>query len=152
MGRWFNVFFSHYPSAIPHITLNSSKPLTEVMDMAKTKVCNGCKKKLSIDLFHKNKNEPYGVHSICKQCKEKYRQENRERLLKNDRKRWEQYKKQLEKYPLSKNATKICNCCKKELPINIFYKDLTKRDGLTTFCKSCKIKKGSSVSHPLWWW
>jgi len=36
--------------------------------------------------------------------------------------------------------TKVCNNCKKELSINMFYKDTTKKDGLHTICKICRQK------------
>lgn len=34
-------------------------------------------------------------------------------------------------------GTKICSKCKRELPIEMFYKDRTKSDGLYTYCKDC---------------
>lgn len=33
--------------------------------------------------------------------------------------------------------TKICSKCKKELPIEMFYKDETRLDGLRIYCKDC---------------
>jgi len=109
--------------------------------MTKTKVCKKCKRELSTNMFHKNKNELYGVHSICKQCKKECQQKNRKKLAQNDRERWEQYKKQLKQHPLDKNATKICNYCKKKLTIDMFYNDSTKKDGVHTICKICRVEK-----------
>lgn len=37
-------------------------------------------------------------------------------------------------------GTKVCSCCKKELPLNMFYKDKYSSDGLTYCCKNC-VKK-----------
>lgn len=36
--------------------------------------------------------------------------------------------------------TKICTKCKRELPLDMFQKDRTKRDGLTCRCKECKAE------------
>lgn len=36
--------------------------------------------------------------------------------------------------------TKICSTCKKELPLDFFYANKTKKDGTQTSCKECKKK------------
>lgn len=36
------------------------------------------------------------------------------------------------------NKTKLCNKCKRELPLNGFWKDKTKKDGFATLCIDCK--------------
>lgn len=40
---------------------------------------------------------------------------------------------------------KTCNKCLKEKSINLFYKDKSKLDGLTTICKNCK-----NISNLMW--
>lgn len=37
--------------------------------------------------------------------------------------------------------TKVCPCCKEELPISEFYKDKRKRSGLHCYCQKCHIAK-----------
>ena len=37
-------------------------------------------------------------------------------------------------------GTKICCRCKKELPLDMFYKDKSRNDGLCCCCKNCKSK------------
>jgi hypothetical protein len=44
------------------------------------KICNKCKKKKSIDKFHKNSTRKDGLRTICKTCSKEY---HREHYLKN---------------------------------------------------------------------
>lgn len=37
-------------------------------------------------------------------------------------------------------GTKVCSCCKKELPLDMFYKDKSSSDLLKCDCKNCKSK------------
>ena len=39
-------------------------------------------------------------------------------------------------------GTKVCNKCKRELPISEFYKDKSRKDGLCNRCKNCSIESG----------
>lgn len=39
---------------------------------------------------------------------------------------------------LLKNGIKVCSHCKNELPISMFYKDSSTKDGLASFCKDYK--------------
>jgi hypothetical protein len=43
------------------------------------KICSKCGIENVLDDFHKNKYGQYGVHSICKECKNKYKKEYREK-------------------------------------------------------------------------
>lgn len=38
-------------------------------------------------------------------------------------------------------GTKVCFICKEELPHNMFFSDLTRKDGLGPYCKPCNIKR-----------
>lgn len=37
--------------------------------------------------------------------------------------------------------TKVCLCCKKELPVSEFWISRVKKDGLQIYCKKCKYEK-----------
>lgn len=36
--------------------------------------------------------------------------------------------------------TKVCSCCKRELPVNLFVRNRTRKDGLGCWCKECNNK------------
>lgn len=45
-------------------------------------------------------------------------------------------------------GTKVCSRCRKELPLNMFYKNITMNDGFSCYCKEChkmKNKRNDSV-------
>lgn len=37
--------------------------------------------------------------------------------------------------------TKVCPCCKKELPLSEFWRSKNRSDGFQTYCKKCQKKK-----------
>lgn len=38
---------------------------------------------------------------------------------------------------------KVCSTCRKELPLDAFYRQISANDGLTTYCKVCFDKRPS---------
>lgn len=42
-------------------------------------------------------------------------------------------------------GTKVCSCCKKELPLNMFYKHIRMSDGLSCYCKKCNNMKSKEL-------
>ena len=38
-------------------------------------------------------------------------------------------------------GTKVCSCCKKELPLDMFNKNKSKSDGLHCYCKKCECER-----------
>lgn len=42
-------------------------------------------------------------------------------------------------------ATKVCNCCGRELPITEFYKNDRCKDGHACICRKCKNEKAKAV-------
>ena len=45
--------------------------------------------------------------------------------------------------------TKTCTTCKRELPLEMFYKKNTTKDGLTYFCKECAKEKRDKIKDKL---
>lgn len=43
-------------------------------------------------------------------------------------------------------GTKVCCSCKKELPLDMFYKDKSSNDGLSYRCQNC-MKKRVKIYH-----
>lgn len=43
-------------------------------------------------------------------------------------------------------GTRICSSCKRDIRIEDFYKDRTRRDGLSAYCKTC-----GALRHRDWW-
>lgn len=37
--------------------------------------------------------------------------------------------------------TKVCSCCKEELPVSAYWRKKSAKDGLQNFCKKCQKKK-----------
>jgi len=77
----------------------------------KTKVCNKCKIKKSLDKFDKDNRSKNGIQSICKSCRKIYRLENKNKI-KNEFENWknknnEHYKDYKKNYNLKyKNENK----------------------------------------------
>lgn len=46
-----------------------------------TKVCTKCKRELPLSEFHADKRREQGVGSECRDCKKKYRHENKDKLM-----------------------------------------------------------------------
>lgn len=38
-------------------------------------------------------------------------------------------------------GTKVCSRCRRELPVNEFNKDKSKKDGLDAYCRKCKTER-----------
>jgi hypothetical protein len=46
-----------------------------------TKICSKCKRELPLSEFHADKRKKHGVGSECRDCKKKYRQKNKGKLM-----------------------------------------------------------------------
>lgn len=103
-----------------------------------SKVCTQCGKILPLDCFHKRSSRKSGYSSKCKDCVNAYlRAWNKKNKLS---------KKSIEKQILeptvktaSASSTKMCNGCKKELPISSFRK--TGRGRYRGQCKECQSQQ-----------
>lgn len=81
MVEWLSQRVMHRPFVNNGNYISESTGLTfreqDEIDAKKTKICGKCKKKKTLDAFHKNKDGKYGRRSYCKECvkvyyKEKY--------------------------------------------------------------------------------
>lgn len=84
------------------------------------KECTKCKKVLSLNNFHKDKNKPSGVHSQCKACKNSI-QFLRKSNINNE----------------VIISEKVCSSCKEEKKVQQFDKEKANIDGLKYTCKDC---------------
>jgi len=87
-----------------------------------TKICPCCKIEKPVDMFYKSSRRKDGLDFYCISC-------NREKV-----------KRSKEKNLARRVAVseKKCSCCGEIKPSEQFYIDNDKKDGLSTFCKSCK--------------
>lgn len=97
-----------------------------------TKICTKCKDELpELNIFLIASKD--GLASMCKKClkeSQKWYRKNRT-------------EKQKRKKELEEKGLKVCPKCKKELPstLKYFYRDIGKKDGLTSWCKKCQCQK-----------
>jgi len=90
--------------------------------------CPKCDEYKSKDCFHKCKNKTFGVAQYCKKCKYKGgkgRKPNPTRMNQNG---------QIEK---------LCTGCDSFKTLNLFNKDKSKKNGITTRCRECEKNKKS---------
>lgn len=106
------------------------------------KTCCHCGRKLSINSFPFEMHSKDGHSSICSDCQEKQRKELKEDMTKAA----EKATPTTVSYPVTDNLAslkivKTCKCCGNQLPITSFYKNSTHKDGLDSFCSSCRNRK-----------
>jgi len=92
----------------------------------KTKLCRRCGLIKNIDLFNREPRSKDGLHSYCKECSGKIRDNCKE----NNRKRNRLGIDFIEK---------ACSRCQKVRPVSWFYKSLASKDGLSEMCKECRL-------------
>ena len=90
------------------------------------KKCSKCLNLLNISLFYQDKNKKNSLSSQCKECKNKTTKERRLKIKNSNIKIPEE---------------KLCFCCKEKKLSNCFYKTKTNNDGLSIYCKICKLNK-----------
>lgn len=109
------------------------------------KKCCTCKELREISFFSKNKSAKDGLKPYCKQCAKergkKYREKNREDILKKKKEWYEKTK--LNKETRTKEAlekgTRICTVCGIEKDITEYYK--RGNGGFYAQCKQCQLEK-----------
>lgn len=92
----------------------------------KTKMCSSCRRVLSTDEFHKNRNIFDGFDPKCKVCKRDYqrawRELKRAKYISGELKVW---------------SKKRCGGCKRLLSLDSFYKNSKAKDGRMYWCRTC---------------
>lgn len=111
------------------------------------KRCCTCNEYKDVSLFSKNKNSKDGLKAYCKECAsiegKKYRDKNREKVLKS-KKEWYEKTKANKESRTNKEIEKgyrICTTCGIEKDISNFYK--RGNGGFYAECKECSNKKQS---------
>lgn len=46
---------------------------------------------------------------------------------------------------MEEKKTKVCTCCGRELPLEEFYNNCTRKDGHSSICKKCTLEKNKEV-------
>lgn len=112
------------------IKVEESKKVIKNPDLLPQKPCNRCKQIKRLEEYFDANEHIDGKENTCKVCVKERQQE------------YVEAKRKEEKIPTEKN----CTSCKVLLPLEKFYKDKTKFDGVGTKCKQCflKVKKESS--------
>lgn len=85
------------------------------------KICNNCRKRLTLDNFHKKPGGKFGYNSICKICRKNKRLEG----------------------PKRKKIPELVRCanCKELKTINKFYRKSSSVSGYQSYCKKCQRSK-----------
>lgn len=110
---------------------------TERYVAERTKKCGDCKRHLPLYMFSRNRTEKDGLQGTCRTCQAKrnkvYRDKMRSALTTLERE--------------SSIETKVCVRCKRRLPKHAFGLNVSKKDGLQSYCKECVIAYRISHDH-----
>ena len=101
-----------------------------------TKVCSICGQELPIDKFYVDSAKPGGYSPACKAC---FSWRDKIEKQKENRKKMEA-RKEASIADLEKGI-KLCNHCKRNLPLSEFGKHAKTKDGYQPLCKECKSKQ-----------
>ena len=102
-------------------------------DYPKEKECKGCGQFKPLSEFTESLSYKDGLHSHCKICQAKIRNEMK--------KRW---KKERKKTKLPEQ--KLCTSCYRVYPISFFCSNVDHKDGYDNICKDCLIKRNQKYS------
>ena len=111
-----------------------------------SKECKHCKENKSLDKFHANKKGKFGVHSVCKVCKNK---RDAERLGKDKPRMARNYKKYIDNNPHAKIAQSLRRRMRKVLNGTLKCEDTFKLLGCST--KDWKIYLESKFLNCMNW-
>lgn len=93
--------------------------------MGMDRICAKCGKRKPLSKFIKDRTKPLGRSRSCRQCENarlaEYKRRQRGAL------RW-----------MERTERKTCSYCRKELPLNRFFRDKAAADGYRSQCKACQ--------------
>ena len=117
------------------IKVEKSKRIRKNPDLFPQKPCNRCKQIKGLEEYFDANEHIDGKENTCKVC------------VKERQKEYVEAKRKEEEIPTEKN----CTSCKILLPLEKFYKDKTKFDGVGTKCKQCflKVREESSKNKTI---
>ena len=106
---------------VNHKIFNNTIPI-------QSKVCTNCNKSKPLTEYHKDKSTADGFRQICKSCRS------------NINKHYRDNNRQINANKIySENDVKSCNKCKQQKLYTEFYKYVTKKLGLESYCKQCEL-------------
>jgi len=115
-------------------------PSSEVVDGHK--MCTKCNELLLVDKFKENLTVKSGLHSHCIDCCTAPKKETLPKKEKEVKVIIPKIKKEKEvKPPRIVDGKCVCSTCKVLLPVDDFYVDKKRKEGLTYDCKVCKLSE-----------
>jgi hypothetical protein len=112
------------------------------------KVCSKCKVEKDENEFHKDSLTKEGLVCWCKLCTSVYGKRYRELHSEENKQHQKEYRE------ANKNSNKIipeykiCNKCGANKKSDDFHKDITRKDGLTNYCKECRSLRFKEINEP----
>jgi len=107
----------------------------EGVPIPREKQCQSCKQILSVDHFVRNRRKKDGLSYVCKKCLKLLREQynlrwskDRESKIKDD-------------FTLFPTFEKTCSICHETKPLTMFYTHKNSKDGYSSSCKDCNLKK-----------
>ena len=116
-----------------------------------TKKCSKCGKELPISDFHADKRKKYGVGCACRECKNKYKHDNREKLLVAQKERRKRKAKELAPKQRAWNAIyyahrtgkikkpAVCEICGSNENIQGHHNNYSKLFDVVWCCQKCHV-------------
>ena len=114
-----------------------------------TKTCSKCKRELPLSKFHADKRKPDGTGCACRDCKNQYKRDNKEKLLITQKERRKRQKVDLSEKQVAWNKVyyalktgkiskpESCEICGNEGNIQAHHADYSKSFDVVWCCQKC---------------